>query len=261
MLGHSGATIEKVGHGLIRKAGPGVELQASYCKILGEKICPRVFETDEDSYIMERLQEIPVWDLKDTEPMQIYLIEQVLALLEKNAWNTTPVRYVHLLPPWHEELIDWAVSNRFHWISEEFINKLYLEPGMPESVMIHGDPTLANTLLRQDNVFAKVVLIDPILPQGKIPSFVDVDRGKLLQSCLGWEHMLDPRWGDGGPVMWETVLSGLSELERTRAIFWVMVHCSRIIPYAKVDAVRQWAYVHALRMRNVIRLRLRRHAS
>jgi hypothetical protein len=101
--------------------------------------------------------------------------------------------------------------------------------------LIHGDPTLDNTLMTKN---MSIRITDPIPPNRLIrPSIQAIDHGKMLQSLLGWEFVLRgiPRIEYDWPnFMWNY------ESAR-RAVFWVMVSLKRIALRNNTSQAGKWA--------------------
>jgi hypothetical protein len=88
--------------------------------------------------------------------------------------------------------------------------------------LIHGDPTLDNTLKTKENA---IKLTDPIPPHRlNKPSIRAVDHGKILQSLFGWESVLRgvPR------LLYELPKFMHNQDEARRALFWAMIAVKRI---------------------------------
>lgn len=146
---------------------------------------------------------------------------------------------------WRAQLDYWAQEHGFVWL-QGLVEKLYPISEYERPCMIHGDPTLANCMSKNN----ELALIDPLPAIGKIPSYWEVDMGKLLQSALGWEHLLV----SGIPLPWRGMASELLLYCSTqpsprrafnRCWFWCAVHCARIIPYAKEEKVLEWSRVNS----------------
>lgn len=92
------------------------------------------------------------------------------------------------------------------------------------SVLVHGDPTAANLLFDGQ----QYMLCDPKRPGRGIPPFRAVDLGKMMQSALGWEVLLDSTWPDMDLPAEEMVADGLTEHDLLGMVFWCIVHLIRI---------------------------------
>jgi hypothetical protein len=152
---------------------------------------------------------------------------------------------------WAGELLDRLVWSRPSpekdkdlWI-RQFEHRFRMSP--PDDVvdqphcLSHGDPTLANIRCLEDR---RVLLIDP-KPHGRgIPSMADVDRGKMLQSLMGWESAL----GSGPQFMQQWPFWDLDEAAIRRTVFWCMVHFLRIRQREGDTVLGQWANRVAIRL-------------
>lgn len=98
--------------------------------------------------------------------------------------------------------------------------------------MIHGDPTLANVMFRNEY---DLCIVDPIMPNGKIPAMWTVDLGKMLQSCCGWEKVI-LGWKYDSASCADKVLNNVPMIDARRSWFWCMVHFLRILPYVKSES-------------------------
>lgn len=224
MLGHSRDKVV-VGEWFAWKWGDNMHWQGMYCQLLGPHVCPQVLDLQTNGYIMERLDErVPAAD------ELVGWLLQAHRLLEVMVWP----RLAHRRD-WQPALRTWARG--CPWLElDALLPQLY--PTLPDEVLCHGDPTLANVLWRD----GAMVLCDPIPPRPYIPSLRAVDVGKLLQSAIGWETHLEPdRWPAPPMTAVDTVLQWESPEEGTRAAFWAAVHCARILPYAKTERTTAWA--------------------
>lgn len=238
LLGHSRAQLV-FGPSRVTKRGPGMSAQGVYCGLLGPAVCPRVLQFLDDGYVMERLHvATPI----TAEQMELWL-QQVLHLLATAVWRLPPA--IHRPKAlWHAALVEWAIP--YPWLELQQM-MAYLYPELePVEVLTHGDPTLANVLWVPGvapHYEPQLRIGDPLVPRPYIPSVSAVDRGKVLQSVMGWEHHLDSTWPtfpDPDPVA-ERLLTGLSPMEQARSYFWGAVHCARLIPYARRPATTDWA--------------------
>lgn len=162
-------------------------------------------------YVMEYLDEYPVGASTPND---------VARLLADKVWCKRPKKITD----------DWIIhlENRISsfsvpdWVSSD-----------DDSLStIHGDPTLSNLFIRDGDL----VLSDSIRRE-YIPSFFEVDLGKILQSMLGWETVAygyrpidfdEPSW-------WPDYDT------RRRSLFWCGVHCLRILARKpNRPDVREW---------------------
>lgn len=240
-LAHSGARIIVADDSVI-KIGPGTYNQAKYMVHLSCNRTPAIYSSWPDGYAMEKLDEP---DLSTTEHIRTLLHMAKLAL-EKEFWCRAPTQTIGFAS-WKLELDAWAED--YPWL-QGMVHRLYNFADPMRECLIHGDPTLANCMKR-DN---KLVFIDPLRPGGKIPNFAEVDLGKLLQSALGWEHALVSSvpmpWGG----MSSELLIGMDELQQRRAWFWCAVHCARLVPYATETRIREWGITRSKEAINAARV-------
>lgn len=212
------------------KSGDGASRQGRYCEHLGQLVCPRVISYVPNGYVMERLVEpdeiTDEWG-KDT-------LTTVRQILEAEVWDVSSSA-VQQQTSWRLMLRDWL--QRMLPDSEEQLDKLYPEEHKDVLGFVHGDPTLANCLLRPGDL--EIVICDPIRSTGKIPSIPEIDVAKMLQSVVGWEHI-----ACGWPLLslWGAVQPVTYGFEHRRLQFWLMVHLLRIVPYVGSDPiVKKWA--------------------
>lgn len=227
-LGHSGAIID-VHDDYVVKRGWGVSEQARYVEQVLSYGGPTILAVGDSMYVMGRLHE--------PDPRrQLDLMREIRALLERWVWSQAPLD-PHGWLGWRHQLLTWAQDLGYGALGELCL-ELYREPDdqfRGEVCAIHGDPTLANAMRRGN----RTTLIDPIPPRGKIPPLREVDLGKLLQSALGWENLLDPAWPEGSAELQALATAEFDESEKVW--FWGAVHCLRIIPYASSARVIEWA--------------------
>lgn len=254
--GRSGARIVLIGDKAI-KIGRHLENQYLQCEAL-YPITPEVFgylqvseETDDGLYIMERLSEPP--EFTEHEEWSVVTLRAMRAQLE----------YV-----WQARLADTARFDYKDWQVEletfcrEFkfeVAPLIVELGL-DGIMagvpypIHGDPTLANVMIRKqpavDGVVPAsecIVICDPIAPRGKIPAHYTVDIGKMLQSAIGWETHLYGLHIPRDQCVSAVLGDSPQLLEVQRSWFWCMVHLIRILPYVhRHSRDYQWAHNRAV---------------
>jgi hypothetical protein len=232
-LAHSGATIN-IHEQSVSKVGDKVVDQAEYLKLLPSSVSPGLLATWAHGYAMERLEEL---DLFNKDNIRSFLLQAKWVLVDYFWSQPAPVNHD---PDWITRLEGWAVD--YPWLKGMVYSLYeYYPPG--KMTMIHGDPTLANCMHRNHSL----VFIDPLRPTGKIPSYPEVDLGKLLQSALGWEHVLTSAKNGPDktvPMPWfgmaAELLNGCSALEYNRAWFWCAIHCARLVPYTSGPTTRHW---------------------
>jgi hypothetical protein len=119
------------------------------------------------------------------------------------------------------------------------LDKLYENPSVQKEkdCLIHGDPTVANIMLRD----FEFVIIDPIPPVGKIPSYKEVDLAKIMQSALGYEYNFNKEY-ERSVDTWiiDVILSYSNYREEAKVWFWTGIHCLRILPYDKKLKLLDW---------------------
>ena len=194
--GNSGAILREA----IVKTGPDCQFEAAFCRHLGEKVCPEVYSSWTEGYVMERLE---------PAPRTPDLLRRIEKLLEENVWNRPSQNF--------------EVTGQLNYIEFQRLMRITTPDfAKPTSFcLIHGDPTVSNAMARSDG---SLVLIDPRAPNGHIPSAAMVDRGKILQSLFRWEEIAynEP------PVNYENPDFLYDSLLRKQSMFWAFYHISRI---------------------------------
>lgn len=235
-LGNSGAILS-VGGAVVLKEDMCVELQARYLVELQQyfgALVPKVLGAGVNWYTMERLCGVPILD----EPEKF--IQEAVGLLMP-LWSTRLMSHRSWVPDfsdWLTTCVDKPTARRLRSRLTKYSRRRNLQ------YYIHGDATLANLMRRGSG--GKLVFIDPLRPQGKIPGYPEVDRGKLLQSAIGWEHELAGRKMPGMQkrACVNAALSGLTKEVVERSWFWCAVHLIRLLPYAEKNNphVLPWAH-------------------
>lgn len=220
--GWSGARIE-VQENRVLKYGENLHTQAIYCRYLGEVVCPQIYDFTSSWYAMEKLDE-------PDPSMYPALLEAAKSKLEAEVWNKGEPRDGD---SWRMELLGFCFCLGYN--IGRFLDQLY--PHSVRHMCIHGDPTLANMMIRKPG---HVILIDPIRPRGKIPALREVDLGKMLQSAIGWEALV-MAWPVDGAIAEAVILEGEGITTVRKAWFWCAVHLMRILghgPYsdASIDS-------------------------
>jgi len=151
----------------------------------------------------------------------------------KNLWAVPKVGYED---DWRRKLRDHLLFQRQERglrVSEDFILKLVkfaYTAGDP--CHIHGDATVGNLLY--DVLNSRWCWIDPIA-RPFIPSSRVVDVGKMLQSCWGYEAVLERR---GLPTLNHDLaneLCSLSKVPYNEAMRWCAIHLIRLLPYQEPE--------------------------
>jgi len=247
LLGHSGASIEILGDRVVKSGSdPRIYEQARFCS-QHQGVCPTVYKIITGyrryAYEMERLDELPNLTNPD-------LTGHIIDIAYREFWRHKAGTTNRV---WRSVLSAWAVDKGFRWLVLP-LNTLYTDDCAFMQVDIHGDLTLANTMIRPAT--REHVLIDPLPPTEKIPPLIEVDFGKLMQSALGWESLLLT----GKAVYQEALVDLIYRQTRKFKIppklvdFWTMVHLARIIPYAKNPDVIFWAESNSARIADALSL-------
>jgi hypothetical protein len=191
--------------------------QATFMLFLGEKVCPRILSIDDVSYVMEYLH-----------PAEPYLqsIRNQEFMLENLVWKRSldDVPYAKQIgdESWVREL-------------EKTVGVRVPEWALDEPCLIHGDPTLDNTLVTKTS---GIRIADPIPPHRLVrPSIRAVDHGKMLQSFVGWEEVL--RGAPHIEYAWPRFMEDYETAQR--AVFWSMVALKRIALRNRKCNAGMWA--------------------
>ena len=228
-LGRSGAKIEILEDRARKEGGFGdLRGQVDHCLQLGTVVCPQIYQVDYLArwYEMERLDPA-------SPRFLIHHLHEAKTLLAKHVWSRPASSFVG----WRKHVVDRAAR---HGVDLRHPMKiLYPENEEPAFRMTHGDCTAANFMVRNKK---DLVIIDPLPPKASVPSLPELDMADMLQSCAGWEHVLDreswhePHYGEASKI----VLNGADELTRMRAHFWAAYKCVRIWSHG-ADAGAFWA--------------------
>ena len=236
--GHSGAHFVDLGDGWLRKIGDeGVGDQGAYMHRLATLgIGPEVRSLGVRSYVIQRMQPLQVDNIIAAFDIAVDLLVKV--------WRNGSV--VHNTS-WEVQLNAWMQEQMPEiTVPSQLLAELYETPG--RITLIHGDPTLCNIM---QNEVGKPFLIDARVPEGKIPSFAEVDVGKLLQSAWGWERVMNPAFPHFDTaeaiehVLAETCCRSIPHTRR--ALFWAAVHLSRIRYREQKDVAREGTSMPAQR--------------
>jgi hypothetical protein len=178
--------------------------QATFMLFLGEKICPKILSVNDVSYVMEFLYPImpDAYALRDQE-----------LILKKLVWSRSLEDV-----PYAKQIDDdsWIIE------LEKTIGVIVPDWALDTPCLIHGDPTIDNTLVTKEGY---IRIADPIPPHRLIrPSIRAIDHSKILQSLVGWEVVLR-----GNPYIeyaWPKFMEDYDTARR--AVFWSMVALKRI---------------------------------
>lgn len=201
-MGRSGARLSLV----VRKEGNGLSEEAAYCHALGD-VAPRIFACSDGAYYMELLQQAP---------RKPDLPRRVEALLGSRVWCYKPI-YPN---QWCETMLDGLVGIPIP-------NYAYPD----DLCRVHGDPTLANTLIRADH---GLVIADPVPPR-RVPQIQEIDEAEILQSMLGWEVVIS----GVEPVVWEPC-DFMLRYENHSVLYWCGVALLRARQHEKHQHVISW---------------------
>jgi hypothetical protein len=206
-MGKSGARLDLA----VRKSGKGAGEQGNFCRILGSTVAPRIYQWDAHGYCMEYLTPLP--------ELTVDLPITIEAILESRVWSRPP-EYGH--GSWIENLHNTT------WI----IVPPWAHQTQP--CLTHGDPTIANVMLR-DDTSNRIVLCDPVPPGHRVPQIREIDQAKIIQSMLGWEAMIGGRVLGKGWDNWITpkFLMRSSQDDVWRQAFWTGVTMRRCIDHLR----------------------------
>jgi hypothetical protein len=191
--------------------------QATFMMFLGEQVCPRILSMDTTGYVMEYLHPTNV---------DSYIIQELEVVLQHKVWKRTleDIPYAKQIgdESWRGEL-------------ERSIGVMIPDWALDTPCLIHGDPTLDNTLRNRRGFFR---ITDPIPPHRLIrPSIRAIDHGKMLQSFLGWEVVL--RGIKHTRYYWPRFMKDYDTARR--AVFWCMVALKRIALRNSTPNAGKWA--------------------
>lgn len=211
------------------KRGTGCAEQGKYIQHLGPHVAPYVSSVSEHGYEMELLHPHQHDDTDLT-----WTLQKICALLVEHVWPLPPVS-----PPdhtWDQQMAAWMHAHGASYLVPH-LSACYATVTLAGYVRIHGDPTVANLMLRRNGqtTEAQPILVDPLPPKGKVPSRIEVDVGKMLQSALGWEHAVrtDLVPARGTRCAQTAFLGAFSQDVRRRGWLWCAIHLQRAAPYCR----------------------------
>ena len=230
MRGLSGAVVEILPNGIVKKSGGIVERtreQGEWITQHGGVIYPQVLSITDDGYTMEELEYIEYWDSAPsfivsaltnhvwTQPAVVPPTANTQTLLEAKMKHTTE-KYL-------AKHIDKATK-------KEIINSAKIAGDgafRMKHCLSHGDPTAENVMNRAG--YGRV-FIDPIRATETVPDSPAVDIGKILQSACGWE---DAKYNNGVIAYRRADVKDLIDDDRLFAVgeAWAVVHVMRAVPY------------------------------
>ena len=235
LMGNSGATIH-LGLRSVEKIGGRQDLmrEAGLLQILGEDVCPKLIGIlpDKSGYVMERC--VPCTPLCGDDEY-FWILDHVLDILQNMVWtwaaDSTNDKWRTEIRSWTQEYAPWIPD----WLKTEATT-------LDMVCRMHGDPTLSNVLFRKQRPMENDQLLigDPIPSRPCVPSSHLVDYGKLIQSCMGWEHVLDDAWAEPSPKVLEWMLRQIPRRILLPSLFWGAYHCARIGVTATDEKRRTW---------------------
>lgn len=207
--GYSGAVLTVV------KRGPYVREQGELINRLGPNVAPKIITLLPDGYEMEMLQPV------SGDTFTIPRLAHVLSILRNEVWK--PLRDEHV-EDWIRPFNAWSDKGEYDF--KGLREQVYSRPIWDDiPMLIHGDPTLANLMLR--DVYT-LVITDPMPRTNnrlEIPNCIHVDIGKLMQSAYGWEAFQ----GEGNlEEAHGELLPFINEVHWSRSFFWAAVHLERL---------------------------------
>jgi len=191
--------------------------QATFMMFLGKQITPKILSFNDTGYVMEYLRPAKMFvnSLREQERfLNLFIWERQLSeapftkQIGDESWRLELWETIRVKVP------DWALDT---------------------PCLIHGDPTLDNTLEGSDTF---IRITDPIPPHRLMrPSIRAIDHGKILQSFLGWEVVL--RGTPRIEFQWPTFMCSYESARR--AVFWCMVALKRIALRNNTSNAGKWA--------------------
>lgn len=216
---------------MVRKRHYGVGAQGHYMRVLGCDVCPAVMDISSNEYAMIRCEPFMPGTAEDS----LFALGQMYSLLEREVWRFGAVAR----SCWKTSLKDFCAKHGFE--VQNMLEDVYGETPVYWQ-RIHGDPTLANVMFTQYMAGVSgpsLRISDPIAPRDKVPSLIEVDMAKMMQSAIGWEALiLDWPHLSSSHVM--ALWSRIPEKYWDRVRFWLMVHLIRILPYTFNTSVNLW---------------------
>ncbi len=198
----------------IIKRGDYVREQGILCSHIGPEVAPRIYAFHDDGYEMEILEHPSSRSRIELRTMHEKLFRFV--------WNRPPA---YQNTGWLRLLLSWAQESP--WLLKSIQQFYPVEPTDGYS-LIHGDPTLANLMIRDG---CEPIITDP-MPRTtnrlEMPDRSEVDLGKLLQSALGWEYEMGCKTAirDSPDVVLNEM--NLNTRGRRGAMLWCAIHTARL---------------------------------
>lgn len=100
--------------------------------------------------------------------------------------------------------------------------------------LTHGDPTLANLMMRHGNAEPDTpIIIDPVSPMGgRVPQIREIDQAKILQSMCGWEALIGGFTLNSGMWLYPHFMF-LDQGHLRRVVFWLGVTVRRCMDHLR----------------------------
>ena len=243
MRGSSGASfrIDPIMKCVHKRGGYRVGAQGKWLyKHNGIGCLPCVYEYDRSEYRMEFLHEI---DLNTVDHK--LLLEVVCKLLRKQIWSLAPVVKLDL----NAHIAKRASLRNRAQISSRYYAYLaaagaLIEWETLETGLIHGDPIIDNVMREMDSdvpPVTRIVIIDPLPATPTEPDILAVDRGKLLQSALGYESIRYDLEHYAPCTINETfdLFEITAPNERLATVYFTIFHFMRTAPYINPSTMKQ----------------------
>lgn len=236
----SGAQIMVVGDYAIKVGSTEVGDQGRWLEDWTESKClPLVYASWDNGYVMEKLEEVP------NDPAYLVLIAM---LLEDQLWTEDQPEVEFVL----NDHIGRVLSKARFITDMDFqtqvlgrMGELLHEVAREETffglrkVVVHGDPTLDNLMMRnRSGLDDRYVITDPIPARTDVPDLMAVDLGKIMQSAYGYEAVLegaDPNDLDEPREFTAWVHDQHGDAEALAARYFCAFHYMRLLPYVHVD--------------------------
>jgi hypothetical protein len=237
---------------LVTKSGGSTDLvqQAEIMHRGGPEVFAAIYGRRADCYTMEQLLPQPApLDYIATWLRLLRIRHQFLPRL----WAKAPIPFPREVP-WQVETDRWTQLHA-PWLQLPF-RALY-NNARPAECLVHGDPTLSNTML---NGALELRLIDPAPPRYGVPQLPEVDLGKLLQSAMGWEHLFCDDWpqaADNIDGLLHDLTTNADLPERLhldkRALWWGAFHCARVmVRYPDDSRLANWGLAASTRLAGML---------
>lgn len=248
MNGKSGAKIESAGPNSVVKTGGGTDLigQAVLMRHLGEDVCPRIIDFSSSMILMEKLLE-PEGEILRSPGVWL---EKIRDLLEEHVWSREPIFFDHAW--WWQ--VGFYIRKNCRGVDEFLFRELYPDHEEAEWTLTHGDATLANVMFRGE----QLLLIDAIQARPHVPSLMEIDIARLLQSAAGWEHAIDSKWTRPSFELWNSEIRNWSPGLYAKALFWASYNATRTRLGAACPLSVRWASIWEARFGELCRLAMKR---